>query len=84
MLVGHWLACGRAEERADELIRKRQEKKSLRKMLQGLMVYGLVDRPKSQMSVLEMTKWTGILLVILSWIAVLTSTGRWFVVSIIT
>ncbi|CAK5085450.1 unnamed protein product [Meloidogyne enterolobii] len=46
MLVAHWLACGRAEQRADELIRRRQEKKSVRRMLQGMIgdvskIYGL-------------------------------------------
>ena len=30
MLVAHWLACGRAEQRADELIRRRQVLKKLK------------------------------------------------------
>ncbi len=48
-------------------------------MLQGLMVYGLVDGHKMAMAPLGIAKWIKAGLVVLSWLAVLASIGRWFV-----
>ncbi|KAI1724947.1 hypothetical protein Ddc_06223 [Ditylenchus destructor] len=83
MLVAHWLACGRAEERADELIRRRQEKKSVRKMLTSVMgnvsqVYG-IDAFKTQMPALQIQAWVKWVLISLAWTAVVVAILRWFV-----
>uniref|UniRef100_A0A915E691 Gustatory receptor n=1 Tax=Ditylenchus dipsaci TaxID=166011 RepID=A0A915E691_9BILA len=84
MLVAHWLACGRAEERADELIRRRQEKKSVRKMLFGVMgnvqqVYGIDKKPPMEMPVLHISTYIKPVLNVLAYLTVLVCILRWFV-----
>uniref|UniRef100_A0A1I8AYE3 Otopetrin-3 n=1 Tax=Meloidogyne hapla TaxID=6305 RepID=A0A1I8AYE3_MELHA len=86
MLVAHWLACGRAEQRADELIRRRQEKKSVRRMLQGMIgdvskIYGLdpTAQIRRQLPALNLPTILTASLVILACITAFLASLRWFV-----
>ncbi|KAF7639864.1 hypothetical protein Mgra_00000784 [Meloidogyne graminicola] len=86
MLVAHWLGCGRAEQRADELIRRRQEKKSVRRMLQGMIgdvskIYGLdpTAQIRRQLPPLNLPPLLTIPLLIFACITAFLVTLRWFV-----
>uniref|UniRef100_A0A915E935 Sulfhydryl oxidase n=1 Tax=Ditylenchus dipsaci TaxID=166011 RepID=A0A915E935_9BILA len=77
MLVGHWLACGRADEKADELIQKRrkEEKKSIRRARQS----SEFKKPdvKRTMPALKMRCFMKSVLVALAWLAFIMSLFRW-------
>lgn len=86
MLVAHWLACGRAEQRADELIRRRQEKKSVRRMLHGMIgdvtkTYGLdpSTQHRRELPVLNISLYIRITLLLLACTTALVAVLRWFV-----
>uniref|UniRef100_A0A914H8Z0 Uncharacterized protein n=1 Tax=Globodera rostochiensis TaxID=31243 RepID=A0A914H8Z0_GLORO len=86
MLVAHWLACGRAEQRADELIRRRQEKKSVRRMLHGMMgdvskVYGVdpTAQHRHELPTLDIPPGLSRALLLLAAFTALLTLFNWFV-----
>uniref|UniRef100_A0A183CEJ0 Lipase_3 domain-containing protein n=1 Tax=Globodera pallida TaxID=36090 RepID=A0A183CEJ0_GLOPA len=86
MLVAHWLACGRAEQRADELIRRRQEKKSVRRMLHGMMgdvskVYGVdpTAQHRHELPTLDIPRGLSRALLLLAAFTALLTLVNWFV-----
>ncbi|KAL3125396.1 hypothetical protein niasHT_002124 [Heterodera trifolii] len=86
MLVAHWLACGRAEQRADELIRRRQEKKSVRRMLHGMMgdvskVYGVdpTAQHRRELPALDIPPGLSCALLLLASVTAVLALLNWFV-----
>ncbi|KAL3100438.1 hypothetical protein niasHS_001741 [Heterodera schachtii] len=86
MLVAHWLACGRAEQRADELIRRRQEKKSVRRMLHGMMgdvskVYGVdpTAQHRRELPALDIPPGLSCALLLLASVIAVLALLNWFV-----